>query len=190
MPLWRVASVEGLHASERAIVVLDVRGIDDGEARVASVSAVAARHQTIAVVPGADAGTAFAYLEARAFGVLDPAASDRMALRRALLGALRGEPAFAREVLGRWLRHVRHTDAEGGATRLTARQREVIALVARGATDKEISLALEISLATAQKHVANVLKKLGATNRASAVSVALTASLIPSERPSLARRQR
>jgi two-component system response regulator DevR len=73
---------------------------------------------------------------------------------------------------------------------LTSRQREVIALVARGATDKDVALALDISLATAQKHVANVLKKLGATNRAAAVNVALMASLIPPDLANFGRRPR
>lgn len=132
---------------------------------------------------------ALAYLDAGAFGAIDPASADRMALRRSLLGALRGEPVYPREVLGVWLRRVRHQN-DSLTWRLTARQREVIALVADGATDKDISEALHISLATAQKHVANVLKRLGASNRAAAVNVALMASLIQPAPQPLARRPR
>ena len=46
-----------------------------------------------------------------------------------------------------------------------------MALVARGASDKEIGGVLGISTATAQKHVTNLLRRLGAPNRAAAVAM-------------------
>jgi predicted ATPase/DNA-binding CsgD family transcriptional regulator len=49
---------------------------------------------------------------------------------------------------------------------LTARERQVVALVARGSTNKAIAEELFISPATAARHVANVLAKLGFTKRA------------------------
>jgi predicted ATPase/DNA-binding NarL/FixJ family response regulator len=49
---------------------------------------------------------------------------------------------------------------------LTARERQVVALVARGSTNREIAEELFISPATAARHVANVLAKLGFTKRA------------------------
>jgi predicted ATPase/DNA-binding NarL/FixJ family response regulator len=48
---------------------------------------------------------------------------------------------------------------------LTARERQVVALVARGSTNREIAEELFISPATAARHVANVLAKLGFTKR-------------------------
>lgn len=149
----------------------------------------ASHNATIVIAHPLGTAAALAYLDAGAFGAIDPATTDRVALRRSLLGALRGEPAYTREVLGLWLRRVRRRN-DSLATRLTARQREVITLVADGATDKDISEALHISLATAQKHVANLLKRLGASNRAAAVNVALMASLIQPETQPLDRRPR
>ena len=55
--------------------------------------------------------------------------------------------------------------------RLTARQTEIVDLIAGGATDKEIAAALGIRTATAQKHVANLLRRLGVANRAAAVGM-------------------
>jgi len=75
--------------------------------------------------------------------------------------------------VGAWLREG-HSVARGnadGAGRLTARQREIVGLIARGATDKEIGAALGIRTATAQKHVANLLRRLGVPNRAAAVGL-------------------
>jgi DNA-binding CsgD family transcriptional regulator len=53
---------------------------------------------------------------------------------------------------------------------LTAREREVIELVSAGATNLEIANALVISESTVKSHVKHILRKLGAANRAEAVS--------------------
>lgn len=56
------------------------------------------------------------------------------------------------------------------STPLTAREREVIQLVSTGATNQEIAGALVISESTVKSHVKHILRKLGAANRAEAVS--------------------
>ena len=53
---------------------------------------------------------------------------------------------------------------------LTAREREVLALLAEGAGNKEIAAKLNISENTAKFHVSSILGKLGATTRTEAVS--------------------
>jgi DNA-binding CsgD family transcriptional regulator len=53
---------------------------------------------------------------------------------------------------------------------LTAREAEVIELVSSGATNNEIASALVISESTVKSHVKHILRKLGAANRAEAVS--------------------
>jgi DNA-binding NarL/FixJ family response regulator len=128
---------------------------------------------TIIVAERASAADAHEALRVGAFGYIDVSGSaDR--LRRTLLGALRGESAFSREVMGRWLREAQATPNTGRGRRtdrLTARQREIIGLIAAGATDKEVGSALGIRTATAQKHVANLLRRLGVPNRAAAVGM-------------------
>ena len=59
---------------------------------------------------------------------------------------------------------------------LTKREREVIGLIAQGCTNREISAALVITLSTAERHVANILKKLGARSR-SEVAIWATANI-------------
>jgi len=59
----------------------------------------------------------------------------------------------------------RHGWAELPAGTLTPREREVVALIARGASNKDIADELYISPATAARHVANILGKLGYTSR-------------------------
>ena len=48
---------------------------------------------------------------------------------------------------------------------LTGREREVAHLIARGLTNRQIADALVISKQTADKHVGNILGKLGAASR-------------------------
>lgn len=133
---------------------------------------IAHRFPTVIAAHPTSPADALRSLQAGAFGYFD-SELPADAMRRALIGALSGESIYSREVVGTWLR-----DGQGpgrassvGAERLTARQREIVALIARGATDKEIGAALGIRTATAQKHVANLLRRLGVPNRAAAVGL-------------------
>jgi DNA-binding CsgD family transcriptional regulator/pimeloyl-ACP methyl ester carboxylesterase len=65
-----------------------------------------------------------------------------------------------------------------GVPRLSAREREVLALVAAGKTDVQIAEALTIAPGTASRHVHNLLTKLGAANRTEAVALAGLKSLV------------
>ena len=60
---------------------------------------------------------------------------------------------------------------------LTRREQEVLALLARGLSDKEIAEMLFISPRTAMTHVGNILTKLGVSKRTQAVNLALRGGL-------------
>ncbi|GAB3264673.1 helix-turn-helix transcriptional regulator [Nocardioides dilutus] len=59
-----------------------------------------------------------------------------------------------------------------GATVLTAREQEVLALVAEGLTNREVGRRLFISEKTASVHLSNLMAKLGVSSRTEAVTVA------------------
>lgn len=61
---------------------------------------------------------------------------------------------------------------------LTERENEVLELVVEGLTNPQIARRLCISRSTARAHVSNVLSKLGASNRAEAVALALRRHLV------------
>jgi DNA-binding CsgD family transcriptional regulator len=63
-------------------------------------------------------------------------------------------------------------ETAGPLHRLTAREREVLALLADGATDRQIAAALVISPRTASIHVGNILAKLDVPNRGAAAALA------------------
>src|SRR5579884_489068 len=62
---------------------------------------------------------------------------------------------------------------------LTEREREVLALVARGYTNKQIAEALYVSEKTARNHVSHILEKLGLARRSEAAAYAVEHKLVP-----------
>ncbi len=65
-----------------------------------------------------------------------------------------------------------HPGAGPGTLDLTPRQQEIVRLAANGSSNKEIALALGITPHTVKNHFAQIFEKLGAGNRAQAVSMA------------------
>jgi DNA-binding CsgD family transcriptional regulator len=57
---------------------------------------------------------------------------------------------------------------------LTAREREIVAMVAEGKTNAQVAADLWVSPATVKKHLENVYQKLGVGSRAAAVGMVRT----------------
>ncbi|MEY7972683.1 response regulator [Saccharomonospora xinjiangensis] len=100
--------------------------------------------------------------------------APRAELFRAVRATARGEsvlsPTVASRVLGRF-----RGPAEDA---LTAREIEVLSLVAQGHTNKEAAKALFLSEATVKTHLLHIYAKLGVRDRAAAVAVAYRRGLL------------
>jgi DNA-binding NarL/FixJ family response regulator len=89
-----------------------------------------------------------------------------------------GKAVLAPAVMTRLLRQ-RQMPA---AAALSARELEVLAQVARGASNKEIARTLHLSEATVKSHLIHLFGKLGVEDRTAAVTVALERGLLRLER--------
>ena len=90
-----------------------------------------------------------------------------------------------RMVLGSVLAHHAQFDtlaaaleAQTDSPALSQREIEVLELVARGLSNKQIAYSLEITETTAKNHVQHILQKLGAQDRTRATTVAIQRGII------------
>jgi DNA-binding NarL/FixJ family response regulator len=96
------------------------------------------------------------------------------AFERAVGAVMNGELAFPRTAMSALIRLFRRAyerlpkAAEDGG--LTPRQRQIVDLLARGASDREIADALRISPSTVHKHVQNALKRTQTKTRSHLVA--------------------
>jgi DNA-binding NarL/FixJ family response regulator len=121
-----------------------------------------------------DRTTVLEAIRAGARGYLDKEISPQ-GLVRALRGVVRGEAPLSRELVTLLidaLHGVEERDrVRDQAAVLSGREREVLALVSRGARNREIGEELHISEFTVKRHVQNILNKLDVPSRRSAAAV-------------------
>ncbi len=98
-------------------------------------------------------------------------------LVQAIRTVLTGRPSLAPLATQALMQTV--TDPAERRPDLSRREREVLVLVARGATNAEIAKLLVLSPSTVGFHIGNILAKLGASNRTEAVSLARKYQMIP-----------
>ena len=97
-------------------------------------------------------------------------------LADAIRAAYAGRPTLAPEAVQSL---IQPDDGEARlGSDLTRREREVLALMVKGLNNPEIADRMSVSRSTVKVHVSNVLSKLGAANRAEAISLALQNKLI------------
>jgi DNA-binding NarL/FixJ family response regulator len=174
------AAIEGATALRPDVVVMDLMmpGVDGVEA-TARIRNELPEIEVIALTSFVEEARVLAAIEAGASGFLlkDAEADDlAAAIRSAAAGEVHLDPAIA-GIVARHLRAGSGNSSQGGPddglSSLTARERDVLARVAEGLSNRAIAEALGITERTARTHVSNVLAKLGLSSRTQAALFAL-----------------
>lgn len=149
----------------------------DGIGAITRIKAAQPEVQIVALTSFIEEDKVLAALEAGANGfILKDAEADDVAaaIRAAHHDEVHLDPAAAR-ILAKGMRHrTEHQPAES----LTERELEVLALVGRGRSNKEIASDLGITERTARTHVSNILGKLDLASRTQAALYAVERKLV------------
>lgn len=149
----------------------------DGIAATAAIKKRWPAVDVVAMTSFSEAGRVQAALEAGASGyLLKDAEADELAeaIRAANRGEVHLDASVTREV-AQALRPGPHS-----LSALTQRERDILHLVGRGMSNKEIAAALSISERTARTHVSNILLKLQLSSRTQAALWAIREGITPS----------
>jgi DNA-binding NarL/FixJ family response regulator len=103
------------------------------------------------------------------------------AVQRVAAGEAVLDPAVTARVVARYTSPAT-TMSPDAIDRLTEREKDVLALLARGLANADIAAALDVGEATAKTHVSHVLSKLGVRDRVQAVIFAFEVGFAPSNR--------
>ncbi|MEI7849874.1 MAG: response regulator transcription factor [Chloroflexota bacterium] len=163
------AALEQANLHHPQVVLMDLRMPEmDG---VQAITAIKARQPDIHILVLTTYDTDADIVRAVDAGATGYLLKDvpREELFRAVRATARGETVLASSVAVRLMGKVR----SGGDEMLSAREIEVLMLVARGATNQEIAESLYISKATVKSHLIQICNKLGVSDRTSAVTTAL-----------------
>jgi DNA-binding NarL/FixJ family response regulator len=150
---------------------LQMPGLDG----VGAIKAIQAQHPAahiLVLTTYADADILRA-IEAGATGYLLKDA-PREELFRAIRATAAGESVLAPAVAVRLMTRMRAPAEEN----LSAREIEVLQLVAKGSSNKEVGKALHISTATVKTHLIHIYSKLGVDDRTAAVTTAIEKGII------------
>ncbi len=160
------------------VVLMDLR-MPEMEG-VAAIEEISARHPSTRVLVlttyDSDADILRA-VEAGATGYLLKDA-PRQELQEAVRSTAAGKPHLAPMAAQSLMRRVR----EPGREDLSGREIEVLALVRKGMSNREIGRNLYVSEATVKTHLIHIYNKLGVADRASAVSAALERGIMRLDR--------
>jgi DNA-binding NarL/FixJ family response regulator len=165
--------LEGIHEMETEVLVL---------ASVSSARLLESRITSPILFLTDDVESVRAVLgsNVRAWGVLSPDATEdelAAAVRAVGEGLWVGAPSLVREMI-RFSGRRESLGEESLTEQLTAREKEVIQLMAQGLANKQIALSLSISEHTVKFHLSSLYAKLGISSRTEAIKRGIELGLI------------
>jgi DNA-binding NarL/FixJ family response regulator len=178
----QAVTLAGEHVPDVALMDVQMPVLDGIEAtrRIAADPGLAGVHVVILTNYGFDEHV-FNALRAGASGFLvkDIEPADLLhAVRVAARGDALLAPAITRKLISEYVSRPPDGQVVDALDELTNREREVVALVARGLSNDEIAARMVISPTTAKTHVSRAMTKLHARDRAQLVVLAYESGLV------------
>ncbi|HZM84848.1 MAG TPA: response regulator transcription factor [Candidatus Limnocylindrales bacterium] len=185
------AAVDVVHQTRPEVVLMDVRmpGTDGIEAtrqilRPGNTAAGQDAPRVLILTTFDLDEYVYAALRAGASGFLlkDALAADLLAaVRTVAAGESVTAPSVTRRLIAHFVRHAPEAQARHAERLavLTAREREVFALIARGRSNAEIAQELFLSGSTVSTHIGRILSKLDLRDRVQAVILGYECGLVP-----------
>ncbi len=175
---------DGREALEKArelqpdVVLMDIRmPVMDGIAATEAIRRELPDIEVVALTSVLEDDKVVGAIRAGAIGYLLKDA-EPAELCRAVKAAAAGEVQLSPKAAARLMREVRVPETPEA---LTERETEVLKLLARGQSNKEIARSLNISDKTAKTHVGNILAKLGLPGRTQAALYAVRIGLVSAD---------
>jgi DNA-binding NarL/FixJ family response regulator len=167
------------------LIVMDIRmPISDGLEATRLIHTALPEVRILMLTVQEDDDSLFEAIKAGASGYMLKN-TDSEGFVRGINDVLSGEAVLPPRLATRLLQEFARL-AEGPAVEeeydLTPREREVLELVAGGATDKEIAAEFSLSVYTVKSHVRSILNKLHVANRREAAGLALKKGLVAGDK--------
>jgi NarL family two-component system response regulator LiaR len=172
-------AADGLEAVEKVAELLpDVVLMDlvmprvDGIAAIRRITALSPSTRVLVLTSFSDDDKVFSAIRAGALGYLmkDSSPAD---LSESIRAVYRGEPSLDPDIAKKLMDHLSKGEEVIAEADLTMREKDVLRLIARGNSNKEIAASLKISEKTVKNHVTNILQKLHLSDRTQAALYAV-----------------
>ena len=160
------------------VAVLDVRMPDlDGTQVLAALRRDAVETEVLFLSAFLEPELAYMTVAAGARGFLSKE-SSRQEICEAILAIAAGGTAFAPEVQAGLASQIQQRERAGRAVRLSARETQVLGLIAEGLSAPEIGKRINVSTTTVKSHLSSLYEKLGVSDRAAAVAEGMRRGLL------------
>ena len=167
-------------ALQPTIVLMDVHlpRVEDGFDLLAKLRQLLPATRVVVTPTGSDTALVYRALQAGAVGYVPKDSSDILIIEAAIRKVGQGQFYLSDAALLSLVTTLQDTemsvsDAKGDVDQLTPREVDVLDLVAKGYTNRQIALQLIVAESTVRSHLHNILRKLQLTNRVQAASYSL-----------------